>query len=189
MRIPELIQRFRDDAGEWCVGRSWIWRVPLLLFLAYVGVRLVLDPYRGTIFSGITFGIHELGHVIFSFLGMFIGLAGGSLAHLLAPAAAGLLLLRQRDYFGVAVTGAWLSFSLYDLAIYVGDARARQLPLLGLTSDPLHDWHYLLSTMGLLKFDAGLAFATRAAGFLILIGSLGLGGWLCWRMAVRREED
>jgi hypothetical protein len=188
MNLMALISGFRDDAIEWCVGRSWIWRAPILLFLGYIGFRLVFDPYRGTIFSGITFGIHELGHVIFSFLGTFIGVAGGSLAQLLAPVAAGLVLLRQRDYFGVAVAGAWLSFSLYDLAIYVGDARARQLPLLGLTSDPLHDWHYLLSRMGLLKYDTGLAFATRSVGFLILMGSLALGGWLCWRMA-RPAED
>ena len=150
---------------------------------------MTVEPRWGTIFSGITFGIHELGHVVFSFLGEFIGVAGGSLAQLLAPAAAGLLLLRQRDYFGLAVAAAWLSFSMSELAIYIADARAQQLDLLGLTSDPLHDWHYLLSKTGLLKFDGTIAFATRGSGFVILVGSLALGIWLLVTMARNRSED
>ena len=187
--LTELAQGLRDDAREWCVERSWIWRAPILLYLVYAGFRLTIEPRQGTIFSGITFGIHELGHVVFSFLGEFIGVAGGSLAQLLAPAAAGLILLRQRDYFGVAVAGAWLSFSLSELSIYIGDARAQQLDLLGPTSDPLHDWHYLLSTMGLLKFDGSLAFATRGLGFVILVGSVGLGIWLLVKMARGRRDE
>jgi hypothetical protein len=111
------------------------------------------------------------------------------LAQLLAPAAAGLLLLRQRDYFGLAVAGAWLSFSLSELSIYIGDARAQQLDLLGLTSDPLHDWHYLLLRMGLLKFDGTIAFATRGLGFAILVGSVALGIWLLVAMARGRRVD
>ena len=187
--LTELAKRLRDDAQEWCVGRSWIWRAPILLYLSYAGFRLTLEPRQGTIFSGITFGIHELGHVVFSFLGEFISVAGGSLAQLLAPAAAGFILLRQRDYFGMAVAGAWLSFSLSELSIYIGDARAQQLVLLGLTSDPLHDWHYLLLKMGLLKFDGSLAFATRGLGFLILGGSVVLGIWLLVTMARGRSDD
>ena len=187
--LTELAKRLRDDALEWCVERSWIWRAPILLYLLYAGFRLTLEPRQGTIFSGITFGIHELGHVVFSFLGEFIGVAGGSLAQLLAPAAAGLILLRQRDYFGVAVAGAWLSFSLSELSIYIGDARAQQLVLLGLTSDPLHDWHYLLSTMGLLKLDGSLSFATRGLGFVLLAGSVGLGIWLLVKMARGRRDQ
>jgi len=149
---------------------------------------MTVEPRWGTIFSGITFGIHELGHVVFSFLGEFLGVAGGSLAQLLAPAAAGALLLRQRDYCGLAVAAAWLSFSLSELAIYIADARAQQLDLLGLTSDPLHDWHYLLSKMGLLKFDGTIAFATRGVGFVILVGSLALGIWLLVTMARNRSD-
>src|SRR5258706_6031435 len=131
----------------------------MLVYVLYAGFRMTVEPRNGTWFSGITFGIHELGHVVFSFLGEFIGVAGGSLAQLLAPAAAALVLLRQRDYFGLTVAAAWLSFSLSELAIYINDARAQQLDLVGLTPDPLHDWHYLLSKMGLLKFDGTIAFA------------------------------
>src|SRR5262249_48334010 len=136
---------FWDDAMDWCLGRRWIGRAPILIYLAYAGVQHTRFIYYNSIFGGITFGIHELGHVIFSFLGQFMMVAGGSLAQLLAPIAAGLILLRQRDYFGLSVAGSWLSFSMYNLATYIADARMQELPLLGLTNDPLHDWHYLLS--------------------------------------------
>ena len=166
-----------------------MWRAPILLYLVYAGFRMTVEPRYGTWFSGITFGIHELGHVAFSFLGEFIGVAGGSLAQLLAPAAAAFVLLRQRDYFGLAVAAAWLSFSMSELSIYIADARAQQLDLVGLTPDPLHDWHYLLSRMGLLKFDATIAFATRGLGFVILVGSAAFAIWLLTLMARGKRDD
>ena len=172
---------------HWSQGKSWIWRAPILLYLGYTGARHTVDPYYGSIFSGITFGIHELGHVAFSFLGEFAMIAGGSFCQLAAPLAAAIIFLRQRDYFGIAVTGGWLSLSLYNLAVYIGDARAQQLPLLGLTDDPMHDWYYLLSKMGLLALDTKIAFLTRGVALLVLLASLALGAWLCFMMA--RKSD
>ena len=75
-----------------------------------------------------------------------------------------------------------------ELAIYIADARAQQLDLVGLTPDPLHDWHYLLSRMGLLNFDGTIAFATRGLAFVILAGSAALGIWLLVSMA-RGKRD
>lgn len=181
------LARTRADAAEWCRGRSWIWRAPLLLYLAYVGIRHLGDPSYGSLFAGITFGIHELGHLILSGAGRFLAIAGGSLAQIAAPAAAGLLLLRQRDYFGVTVAGAWLAFSLYNLATYIGDARLQDLPLLGFTEDPVHDWNALLSMLGILSWDSALAFLTRATAFVIWGASLAFGLWLCWRMAAEKR--
>ncbi len=134
--------RFRDlldDAADWARGRWWLPRLLLLLYLAYAAFKHFRDPeYSTFLFGGVTFGIHELGHVIFSPLGEFMGIAGGSLAQVLAPLLAGLTFLfwqrdgePQRDYFALAVAGFWLSFSLHNLALYVGDARRQLLPLLG----------------------------------------------------------
>ena len=177
------LAKLLSDAADWCRGRSWIWRAPLLLYLAYVGVRHLGDPFYGSLFAGITFGIHELGHLLLSWAGRFLAIAGGSLAQIAAPAAAGLLLYRQRDYFGVTVAGAWLAFSLFNLATYVGDARRQELPLIGFTEDPVHDWNALLSMFGILSWDSALAFLTRAAAFLLWSASLAFGTWLCWTMA------
>ncbi|HTO86007.1 MAG TPA: hypothetical protein VMR54_00570 [Thermoanaerobaculia bacterium] len=181
------LDALRQDADEWCAGRSWHWRSALLAYLLWAGVRHLRDPLYSSLFGGITFGIHELGHLLFAFGGKFIGVAGGSVAQVAAPAIAAALLFRQRDYFGVAVGGAWEAFSLWNLATYIGDARSRELPLIGLTSDPIHDWNWLLGHLGILAWDHTLAGLTRLAAFSIWSGSVALGGWLCWRMASKRK--
>ena len=174
---------WRDDALEWCQGKRWEWRAPLLAYLGYAGFRTLANPEYSSLFSGINFGIHELGHVLISFAGEFLMMAGGSIFQVVAPLAAALIFLRQRDYFGIAVAFSWLSLSLFELARYIGDARAQQIPLLGLTSDPQHDWHYLLSKLGMLQSDLLFAGLTRLVGVMILIVSLLIGVWLCLQMS------
>lgn len=182
---------FRDDAADWAQGRWWAPRLLLLLYLAYAAFQHFRDPEFSTfLFGGVTFGIHELGHVIFSPLGEFLGIAGGSLAQVLAPILAGVTFLYwqrdgepQRDYFALAVSGFWLSFSLHNLALYVGDARRQLLPLLGLSSDPLHDWAYLLGRLGLLTYDLRIAGLIRLAAIVISLAALLFAAWLLKRMA------
>ena len=175
----------RADAEAWSTGRSWLWRAPLLLYLAWVGSRHLADPLYNSLFGGITLGIHELGHLLFGLAGQWPGVAGGSLAQIAAPAAAIWILGRQRDYFGVAVAGAWLSFSLFGLVTYVADARAQELPLLSLGPEPIHDWNWMLGRLGLLGWDRSLAAVMRAAALILWVGSMALGGWLVWLMAAR----
>lgn len=173
----------RSDAAEWASSRSALFRLPLLAYLAWGFLRHLKDPEYGTfLFSGVTLGIHELGHVVFSFAGHFITAAGGSLAQIAAPIAVMMMFARQRDYFAISVGGAWLSFSLFDLARYVGDARAQDLPLVGLTDDPEHDWHYLLSALGMLRLDTTFAFLLRSIAFLTGLAAIAFGAWICWRM-------
>ncbi len=186
-QFPTWLEEFLSDARDWSRGRMWIPRALLLLYLVYADIRFLRDPMSRTMFSGMTLGIHELGHVIFSFAGHFIGSLMGSGTQVLVPVIVILVFLRQPDYFGVAVGGFWLSFSLFELANYVGDARAMQLPLVGLTDDPEHDWHYLLSTLGLLPLDTTFAFLIRVTAALIGAASLGLAVWLLLVMARGRR--
>jgi hypothetical protein len=182
--------RTREDARSWAAGRLWWPRAPLLLYLAYAGWRHLTDPEYGSIFSGITLAIHELGHVLFGPFGTWLAVAGGSITQLAAPAAAAWLLYRQRDYFGVAVGGAWLSMSLSNLAVYVADARAEALPLYSLGGgDVVHDWHYLLGSVHLLAYDTAIAGWVRIAAFLLLAGSVSLGAWLCAAMLRRQKAE
>jgi hypothetical protein len=115
-------------------------------------------------------------------MGHFISSLMGSGAQVLVPLAVIIVFYRQPDYFGMSVGGFWLSFSLFELARYVGDARAMDLPLVGLSDDPEHDWHYLLSTTHLLAADTFFAFLIRAAATLIGAASLAFAVWLLWQM-------
>jgi hypothetical protein len=165
----------------------WWPRALLLAYLAYAGYRHLTDTEYTSIFSGITLAIHELGHVLFGFFGEWLAVAGGSITQLAAPLAVAVILFRQRDYFGVAVGGAWLSMSLSNLAVYVADARAEELPLVSLGGgDVIHDWNYLLGSVHLLPHDAQIAGMVRFVAFVLLVASIGLGAWLCAVMARRR---
>lgn len=179
---------FFADAAEWARGRWWQWRVPLLLFLAWDGHRHLQDPEASGLFGGITFGVHEFGHLLFGFLGEFMAVAGGSLNQILIPVATGVLFYHYRDFFGIAAAGAWLSSSLIDLARYIGDARAFDLDLVGFGEDSVHDWAWLLGRLGAVQYDTRIAALTRGAAVVVLLLSLGFGAWLCLRMGRPRES-
>lgn len=173
-------------AREWARGRMWLPRALLLAYLVWALLKFLRDPLSSSMFSGITFAFHEMGHLIFSFAGHFIGALMGSGFQVLIPIIVIVLFYRQEDYFGMAVVGFWLSFSLFEVARYIGDARAMELPLVGFTDDPEHDWHYLLSTVGLLRLDGFFAFLTRVGAAAIGIASLAFAVWLLLAMARKR---
>jgi hypothetical protein len=180
--MTHWVKSFFADAADWARGRWWQWRVPLLLYLAWDGRRHFLDGDAGGLFAGITFGAHELGHLLFAFLGQFMAVAGGSINQILIPVGAGFLFYHYRDYFGIAGAGAWLSSSLIDLARYIGDARAFDLDLVGFGEDSVHDWAWLLGHFDALQYDTRIATFTRGCAVLVLLLSLGFGAWLCLQM-------
>ncbi len=182
-QLPPVVAEFLSDAEEWAAGRMWIPRALLLLYLVYADIRFLRNPLSGTIFSGITLGIHEMGHLIFAFAGHFICSLMGSGTQVLVPLIVMVIFFFQPDYFGISVGGFWLSFSLFELANYVGDARAMELPLVGFSDQPEHDWHYLLSTTHLLRFDTTFAFLIRAGATVMGLASLALAVWLLVVMA------
>jgi hypothetical protein len=170
------------EAAAWARGRMWVPRALLLLYLVYADWRLFRDPETGTIFSGITLAFHEMGHLVFAWAPHFVCAFMGSGFQLLIPIVVIFVFLRQPDYFGVAVGGFWLSFSMFELARYVGDARSMDLPLVGFSSDPEHDWHYILGALHMLPLDHFFAFLLRVGALGIGAASLAFAVWLLRRM-------
>jgi hypothetical protein len=119
--------------------------------------------------------IHEAGHAIFRLLGEFVMFLGGTLLQLSVPIGITAYFIYDRQKYAAAVTLFWLSINLFDVSIYMKDARAQELPLLG-GEAVTHDWFYLFGQLGLLPQDQaiggfvyGLAcltcFTAIAAGF------------------------
>ena len=79
----------------------WIPRALLLAYLVYADVRFLRDPTHGTIFSGITLGFHEMGHVVFAWAPRFIAVVMGSVFQIAVPIVVIILFYRQPDFFGV----------------------------------------------------------------------------------------
>ena len=73
-----------------------------------------------------------------------------------------------------------------DIAPYMADARAGELPLLGGNygkSSPygFHDWEFILGETGLLAWDKTLAALTLNSGRAIMVLAMVWGAWLLWR--------
>jgi hypothetical protein len=129
---------------------------------------------------------HEAGHIIFSVMGRFMQVLGGTLGQLLMPAVClGVLLLRTRDAFGAAVAQWWLGESFMDIAPYINDARALDLVLLGGVTgkevEDYHDWEYLLRTLGMLRMDHAFAYLAQGIGVVLMASALLWAAANLWR--------
>ncbi len=178
-----------ENIKEWCQGRAWFGRAVLIFFLAAIGCQHAANPMYSSIFGGINLGIHELGHVVFVFFGLFMMILGGTLLQLAAPLTAIYLFARQPDYFAVSVAGVWLSTNLYNIAAYVADARFMVLPLVSTSGGAVyHDWNYLLFRLNLLRYDQVIARFLRLSGFVSMWASIMLGIWLLYLMAGSKPQ-
>lgn len=121
---------------------------------------------------------HEAGHVIFGFFGRFIAVAGGSLNQMLIPVVCTSVFLARRQFASAAVTLFWVGQNLADVAVYVADGRAMALPLLG--DGLIHDWNFILGTLGLLHAAESLGRLTFGLGALTMLAALALSAWDAW---------
>ena len=142
------------------------------------------DPYQWHLIDGVNLVIHEAGHLIFSPLGEFMMIAGGSLFQVIMPA----LFVGYFSYNGKYYSGAlvlfWVGESILNVSVYAGDSLALQLPLLG-GEDSVHDWNYLLSSLNLLPATAKIAGAIRLLGTATIL----LAAFGAIKFAKRDSED
>jgi hypothetical protein len=75
--------------------------------------------------------------------------------------------------------------SLGNVARYIGDARAQELPLLG-GENAIHDWWYLLTEWDLLAQDASIASWIRLMSAMAFIMSVIGAAWNTGRLTVGR---
>jgi hypothetical protein len=80
----------------------------------------------------------------------------------------------------------WFGENFLDIAPYINDARSLSLPLLGGNfgdSSPygFHDWEFILSETGLLRFDHAFATAAQWTGGIIMLASLLWCAWWLYR--------
>ncbi|TRX00905.1 zinc ribbon domain-containing protein [Candidatus Methylobacter oryzae] len=157
----------------------WSWQL--------ISASIESNAVGNSLLHNVNLPFHEAGHIIFRPFGAFITSLGGTLGQLLMPSiCAGVLLIKTRDPFGASVALWWVGENFLDIAPYMNDARAGQLPLLGGNfghSAPygFHDWQYLLTESGLLQYDHLLAKAVFALGTVIMLLSLLWGGLLLFK--------
>ena len=121
----------------------------------------------------------------FAFLGAYapfwplylesVGLSASQIGILLA-------LVPVTRMIGPAFWG-WLAENLWNIARYMADARAHELPLVG---GGEHDWTEIFSRWGVLAHDTGVAGFTRTIGWVLMIVAL---VWLVRRRIADRQYE
>jgi len=61
--MQETLADFREAVRDWCRGRSWAPRAPLLPWMAYLALRHLLDSDYAGVLGALNLGIHEAGHL------------------------------------------------------------------------------------------------------------------------------
>ncbi len=123
----------------------------------------------GSFMHGPNLIFHEAGHVIFMPFGEFVTILGWSLGQILMPLIVTLVFIfQERAYYSAAFGLWWLGQSLTDVALYISDATARSLPLIGGMSEEAHDWGNLLTMMNLLPYDHSIAIVIHYIGIILM---------------------
>ncbi|MEM9102567.1 MAG: zinc ribbon domain-containing protein [Pseudomonadota bacterium] len=193
-RVFDLIylrQRLFPEPPISETGTSLFIRALLIAVIAFYTVKLIAagkdSNYAGESFLHlVNLPFHEAGHVFFGIFGQFIGSLGGTLGQLIMPLiCCYVLLVQQEDAFGAAVAFWWFAENFVDIAPYINDARAGILPLVGGSIGKhapygFHDWEYLLSETGLIRYDQHIAQISHITGSLLMLVALLWASRLLW---------
>ena len=156
-------------------------RLLLLVLLARWTVLFLFWPMRqdvigASIIHPIDLVFHEAGHMVFSPFGEFMTTVGGSLLQVLIPIVCWISFTTTNpNPFGAAVMCWWTGENLLDVAIYINDARALQLVLLGGHTGAEvegHDWERILQMTGGMMHDHQIAWTTHVIGAVLMAGAL-----------------
>jgi hypothetical protein len=147
--------------------------------LAIYGIPCVLRPESGGFLDAVDLAIHETGHLVFAPFGEFLGFLGGTLFQLALPAAFVVYFWQRADRHAASVALWWVAQNFWNVSVYVGDARAQALPLVG---GGEHDWAYLLGRVGWLQYDQAIALDVRLVGVAVYVYAIVAGARYAWRV-------
>ena len=154
-------------------------RAGLTLALAVYGWICLRAPGDYRWLDSLDVAIHETGHLLFAFGGERLTLLGGTLLQLLVPAAFAVALWRQGDRHGATVPLWWFAQNCWNISVYILDARAQELPLVG---GGEHDWAQLLEHWNWLDGSGHRRlFLLGVVLYLVAVG----GGW--WLLSADRS--
>jgi hypothetical protein len=146
----------------------------LTLVLAGYGWLCLVSPGAYRWLDSLDLAIHETGHLVFCFDGEVLAVLGGTLFQLIVPAAFAVALWRRGDRHGATVPLWWLGQNCWNISVYIRDARAQELPLVGAGE---HDWAFLLDRAGWLERDQGIGGAVYFAGVVLYTVAI-VSGWI-----------
>lgn len=165
-QIKEFEQSIKKSKSysNWDLVKRWI---PSLIILP-IAFYWISNRGNYGLIDNADLVIHEAGHVFFMLFGKFIYTLGGTLMQIILPSIIALYFFRNFYRTGVQFSLLWLGQNFINISVYAADAQVRKLPLLG-GNKVYHDWNYLLSEIGILKYDAGVGYFFIGIAILIFI--------------------
>jgi hypothetical protein len=160
-------------------------RIGALVLIALYAIVRLRNPEYWDPLDDLDLAVHEAGHLVFSALGETATILGGSLFQVIVPLTFVGYFARTRQRYAAAATLSWAGVNLLNVARYIGDARAQELPLLG-GENSIHDWWYLLINWDLLKQDFVIARWVHFAGVVAFVSSL---LWGAMSLSARSAPD
>jgi hypothetical protein len=138
--------------------------------------------------SNVDLGVHELGHMLAFWAPDLLVQVAGSFLQVAVPLALGGYFWWRHDRLAVVLTAAWAAESLNNVSVYIYDATRMQLPLLGDDgSGAGHDWHNILSRLGLLDHTDAIAYTVRGLSGALFALAFGLAVWW-WVKGLRGSQ-
>ncbi len=151
---------------------SWVivfFETLFFLLLCYWAYNLIFTHSTWILLDGVNLLIHEAGHAVFSFGGMFLHMIAGSVLQLIVPFVFFIYFFRKHSRMGEAFALFWTGESAINVSIYIKDARTMLLDLIG---GGIHDWNWILSQTGLLEYDQIIGGVVFISGSAVIIAGL-----------------
>ncbi len=168
------------------LAKRWDYpRLALTLLLAAYGWYLATHPGYFGFLDNVDLAIHETGHLVFSPFGEFLTVLGGTLFQLMIPLAFVAYFAMKRDWHAATVPLWWTGQSCFNIARYISDARAQDLPLVG---GGEHDWLWILDELDLLHRDLAIGRAVHGVGIVLYLVSVIAGVLLARKATVSAAE-
>lgn len=110
--------------------------------------------YWFPILDSANLAFHEFGHPFFGIFSERLAVYGGTLAQLFFPVVVSIYFYKRADTFQMSIGILWLGQNFFNIARYMRDARAQELPLVG-GGD--HDWTEIFTRWGCLQSDVKIS--------------------------------
>jgi hypothetical protein len=124
---------------------------------------------------------HEAGHPIVGLFSSRLEPYGGTIGQLAFPTVLAVSFWRKNQPLSFAASILWFFENWLNIARYMADARAQELPLVG-GGD--HDWNTIFGGWHVLAYDTRIAAVVKITGW---IGIAAVCVWVVWRW--HRDRD
>ncbi|HXI70314.1 MAG TPA: hypothetical protein VNN22_08160 [Verrucomicrobiae bacterium] len=142
--------------------------------------------------TGFVFGLdhanllfHEAGHPIIGLFSSRLETYGGTIGQLVFPVALAVSFWRKGNAPAFAASVIWFFENWLNIARYMADARALELPLVG-GGD--HDWNTIFTRWDILQYDLDIAGTVKFLGWLGMAAACAWVAWRAWADRKRPEE-